>query len=110
MKTSRKRNSKVQSVAAPLLLVHATQLVTMRGDKGARRGEQMREIGVIEDGAVFVSGGKIVAVGSTKELRADAWVKKNRRAIEEIDCTGNVIIPGFVDSHTHPVFAASAAG
>jgi imidazolonepropionase len=93
-------------MAAPLLLVNATQLVTMRGGRGARRGEQMRAIGVIEDGAVLVSGGKVVAVGTTDELRADAWVKKNRRSLEEIDCTGHVVIPGFVDSHTHPVFAA----
>jgi imidazolonepropionase len=106
VKTARKINAKAQSEAAPLLLVHATQLVTMRGGKGPRRGHQMRDIGVIDDGAVLVSGGKIVSVGSTDELRADQWVKKNRRAIEEIDCTGHVIVPGFVDSHTHPVFAA----
>jgi imidazolonepropionase len=102
----RKKNAKAQSAAAPLLLVHATQLVTMRGGNVPRRGIAMREIDVIEDGAILVSAGKIVAVGTTDELLRDAWVRKNQRSIEEIDCPGNVIIPGFVDSHTHPVFAA----
>src|SRR6266702_1238614 len=100
-----KRNSKAQSKAAPLLFVGATQLVTMRGGGGPRRGNAMREIGVIEDGAVLVSGGKIVAAGTTKELCADAWAKKHRRSLQEIDCAGQMITPGFVDSHTHPVFA-----
>jgi len=98
--------SKARSMAVPLLLFGATQLVTVRGGAGARRGRAMREIGVVEDGAVLVAGGKIVAVGTTTELRGDAWVKKHRRSIEEVDCSGQVVIPGFVDSHTHPVFAA----
>jgi imidazolonepropionase len=105
-KKVRVKSAKAQSMAAPLLLFGATQLATLRGEAGARRGVAMRDVGVIEDGAVLVSGGKIVAVGTTDELRKDAWVKKHKRLIEEVDCTGQVVIPGFVDSHTHPVFAA----
>ncbi len=108
-KTTKKqtlKRTKAQSKAAPLLLHSATQLVTMRGGAGARRGAELRDIGVIADGAVLVSGGKIVAVGSTDALRADDWIKKHRKDIEEIDCSGQVVVPGFVDSHTHPVFAA----
>ena len=50
----------------------------------------MRDAGVIEDGAVLVSGGKVVAVGTTRELRADAWVKKHLRKIEEVDGDGTL--------------------
>jgi imidazolonepropionase len=50
--------------------------------------------------------GKIVSVGSTKEALSDPWLKKNRKKLLEVDCSGHVVSPGFVDSHTHPVFAA----
>ena len=49
-------------------------------------------------------GGKIVSVGSTRDALKDSWLKKNRTKITEIDCTGRVVLPGFLDSHTHPVF------
>jgi len=49
-------------------------------------------------------GGKIVSVGTTKDALRDPWLKKHRRNITEIDCGGGVVLPGFVDSHTHPVF------
>ncbi len=49
-------------------------------------------------------GGKIVSVGKTKEALRDPWFKKNRKSVTEIDCAGRVVLPGFVDSHTHPVF------
>ena len=49
-------------------------------------------------------GGKIVSVGTTRDALRDPWVKKIRRKVTEIDCAGKVVIPGFVDSHTHPVF------
>jgi imidazolonepropionase len=49
-------------------------------------------------------GGKIVSAGTTKNALRDPWIKKNRKKITEIDCSGKVVLPGFVDSHTHPVF------
>ena len=49
-------------------------------------------------------GGKIVSVGTTKDALRDPWLKKNRKKVTEIDCGGRVVLPGFVDSHTHPVF------
>ena len=60
----------------------------------------MLDLGVVSDGALLTHRGAIVALGSTDEvgrhtLAADA---------EEIDCRGKVVLPGFVDSHTHPVF------
>ena len=64
----------------------------------------MQELGIIEDGAVLCSGGKIVTACSTKDALRDPWIRKNRKKIVEIDCAGQVVLPGFVDSHTHPVF------
>jgi len=49
---------------------------------------------------VLIQDGKIAAVGTTDELRQQA------KSAEEIDCSGKVVLPGFVDSHTHPVFGA----
>jgi len=59
---------------------------------------------MIEDAAVLCFGGKIVSLGKTKDALRDPWLKKNRKKIVEIDCAGKVVLPGFVDSHTHPVF------
>lgn len=50
--------------------------------------------------------GKIVSVGTTKDALGDAWLKRNRSEVIEIDCSGKVVLPGFVDSHTHPVFVS----
>jgi imidazolonepropionase len=61
-------------------------------------------LGVIKDGAVLCLGGKIVSVGTTKDALRDPWLKRNRIRVTEIDCAGKVVLPGFVDSHTHPVF------
>jgi imidazolonepropionase len=59
----------------------------------------MHGLGIIPDGAVLIEDGKVSAVGSTDELR------KQSKSVEELDCSNKVVLPGFVDSHTHPVFA-----
>ncbi len=64
----------------------------------------MSALGIVEDAAVLCLGGKIVSVGSPREAQRDAWIQKNKKKIREIDCCGGVVLPGFVDSHTHPVF------
>src|SRR5271157_4443407 len=66
----------------------------------------MRDLGIIEDGAVLISGGKIVTVGTTDEVAKHELLTSKPSHIEEIDCRGKVVLPGFVDSHTHPVFTA----
>jgi imidazolonepropionase len=66
----------------------------------------MRDLGLIEDGAVFISGEKIIAVGTTDEVAKSETLKKLGNDVQEIDCSGKVVLPGFVDSHTHPVFTA----
>jgi len=78
----------------------------MGGKASPRRGNELSELAIIEDGAVLSVGGKIVSVGTTKDALRDPWVRKNRKRFEEIDCTGKVVLPGFVDSHTHPVFVS----
>ena len=88
-----------------LLLANIGHLLTLASTvAGPRRGRNLRDLGIVENGAVLCLGGKIVSVGTTKEALRDPWLKKNRRKITEIDCAGKVVLPGFVDSHTHPVF------
>ncbi|HSS97494.1 MAG TPA: hypothetical protein VLK33_10710, partial [Terriglobales bacterium] len=89
----------------PLLLANIGQLLTLRSSQsGPRRGVELRELGIIKEAAILCLGGKIVSVGKTKDALRDPWLKKNSRKITEIDCAGKVVLPGFVDSHTHPAF------
>ena len=88
-----------------LLLSNIGQLLTLCSTaNGPRRGASLSELGIIHNAAVLCAGGKIVSVGTTKEALRDPWLKKNRKKIVEIDCGGHVVLPGFVDSHTHPAF------
>jgi imidazolonepropionase len=91
-----------------LLLVNIGQLVTVGSASGTgpRRRDGLKELGIIQDGAVLCLGGKIVSVGTTKDAVRDSWVKRSRNKVREIDCAGQVVLPGFVDSHTHPVFVS----
>jgi imidazolonepropionase len=91
----------------PLLLVNIGQVLTLRspsGKQAPRRGAVLSELGIIKNGAVLCSGKKIISACSTKDALADPWIRKNRKKIVEIDCAKQVVLPGFVDSHTHPAF------
>lgn len=104
--TASKRKSRPVASGA-ILLLNIGQLLTLRSSSakaGPRRGSELRRLGLIEDGAVLCVGGKVVSVGTTKDALRDPWLKKHRRKITEVDCSGGVVLPGFVDSHTHPVF------
>ncbi len=91
-----------------LLFLNIRQLLTLRASPpavgGPRRGHNLGRLGIIEDAAVLCLGGKIVSVGTTKDALRDPWLRKNRKKVLEIDCADKVVLPGFVDSHTHPVF------
>ena len=90
-----------------LLLANIGRLLTLQspsGKPGPRRGPDLKQLGIIENGAVLCLGGKVVSVGTTKDALRDPWLKRNRKKVLEIDCAGKVVLPGFVDSHTHPVF------
>lgn len=82
------------------LLIHsAAQVVTCASPGGPKRGSAMRELGLIAAGAVAVSEGRIVALGASDKLRARFTAR------ETLDASGCVVCPGFVDPHTHVVYA-----
>ncbi|MBN1888441.1 MAG: imidazolonepropionase [Thermoflexales bacterium] len=86
------------------LLIHsASQLCVVPSPGGPQRGHNLGELGIIQDGALAVRGERILAVGTTSELRA-AYTAR-----QEIDAAGRVVIPGFVDPHTHLVWAGERA-
>ena len=85
-----------------LLITHASQLVTLAGPRRPRVGAEMRDLGIIEDGAVLARDGVIVAVGASSEVKPLAGPHARR-----IDASNSVVMPGFVDAHTHPVFAGT---
>src|SRR5579883_2223855 len=78
------------------------QLITLAGPARPRTGAEMREIGVIPDGGLLVRDGRIAAAGKRAEIERLAG------GAEVIDAGGRVVLPGFVDAHTHPVFGAIA--
>jgi imidazolonepropionase len=84
---------------ADLIIHNAGQLVTCASGGKPKRGAGMLDVGIINDGAVAVNGGKIVAVGSSLDVLRDF------QSGEMIDARGRVVCPGFVDPHTHIVFA-----
>lgn len=85
-----------------LLIAHAAQLVTVAGPARPRIGNEMRELELVEDGALLVRGGRIAAVGKSDQIEKLASL-----TAERVDATGLVVMPGFVDAHTHPVFAGT---
>ncbi len=97
---------KQKSLNPAVLLTNISQLLTLRSETAPRRGPELSELGIIEEAAVLCVAGKIVSVGTTKDAVRDQWVKRHKRAVKEIDCSGRVVLPGFVDSHTHPAFVA----
>jgi imidazolonepropionase len=93
----------VNHTAAALLVEHAAELVTLAGPPGPRRGPAQAELGIITDGAVVIgSDGRVLAVGPTDEIRAQVPLAPTTRVI---DARGRAVLPGFVDAHTHAVFA-----
>lgn len=85
-----------------LILHHAKQLVTVRGfTQRPATGAEMEELGILEDGAVAIKDGKVVAVSKSDEIL------NNYDASRKIDATGKTVTPGLIDAHTHFVFAGS---
>ncbi|MCW5878956.1 MAG: imidazolonepropionase [Anaerolineales bacterium] len=84
------------------MLIHsASQMLTLAG--GPQRGAALGTLGLVEDGAVLLHGGRIAAVGRSAELRA-AFPGE-----EMLDAGGRVLMPGFVDAHAHPIWAGDRA-
>jgi imidazolonepropionase len=87
-----------------LAIINCSQLVTLAGARRPRSGGDLRQLAIIEDGAMLVRGEYIAAVGRRREIESliDA-------DCEVIDAGHRVVLPGFVDAHTHPVFAGLRA-
>jgi imidazolonepropionase len=86
-----------------LLVVHAAELVTLRGPWARpRRREEMRDLGIVPDGAVYLEGERVKEVGDTRDVLR---VRNGTRNM--IDATGKVVMPGLVDAHTHAAFVGS---
>ncbi|MGH2349889.1 MAG: imidazolonepropionase [bacterium] len=95
-------------IEADLLVVHAAQLLTLAGDnERPRTGAGMSDVGLIPDGAVAASEGVIVAAGPTADVMESVSPTAGCVVLE---ASGSVVLPGFVDPHTHLVFAGSRAG
>jgi imidazolonepropionase len=87
-----------------IALFNCSQLVTLAGPARPRNGPEMRELSILADGAMLIREGRIEAIGARAEIEsalpADA---------EMLDAQGRIVLPGFVDAHTHPVFAGTRA-
>ncbi|WP_054949466.1 imidazolonepropionase [Numidum massiliense] len=89
-----------------LFIKNASQLATLAsGTKGPRKKEQMSQLNIIENGAVYVEDGKIRDVGTTDELAS----RYEADTDEVVDAEGRLVTPGLVDAHTHVVFGGSRA-
>ncbi len=86
-----------------LIIEKANQLVTLRGgsEKKPLTKENMRQLGIIKKGAVAVKNGKIIDVGKTEQINS------KYKSENVINAYGKLVAPGFVDAHTHLVFAGS---
>ncbi len=94
----------MQKLTASLIIKNASQLVTMHDPKkiGPKTGREMNDLNIFKNGAVAVNGGRIVAVGETKDVMKKVELAKRVRLV---DAGGKVVTPGLIDPHTHPVFA-----
>jgi imidazolonepropionase len=84
-----------------LAVLHTSQLVTLTGSKRPRVGTELSELGIIRDGGMLIRNGEIERVGPSDEI------EKIGSDAEVVDARGRVVMPGFVDAHTHLVFAGN---
>ena len=90
---------------ADLVIHSAAQLCVVPSRSGGpQRGLRLGDLGLVSNGAIACADGVVAAVGPTEQIRADWW------APVEIDGSDHVVCPGFVDPHTHAVFAGDRAG
>ncbi len=79
-----------------IVIENANQILTIpEGSTGPKKGKEMQDLGIIEKGNIWIDNGIIVKISR----------EKPQGSYETIDAKGKVVLPGFVDPHTHPVFA-----
>jgi imidazolonepropionase len=88
-----------------IAVVNCRQLVTLAGPARPRVGSELRDLRIIDDGGLLVRDGLIAEVGTSAQIEA-----KIDADCVRVDAGGRVVLPGFVDAHTHPVFAGTRAG
>src|ERR1700739_2872358 len=86
-----------------LLVTNCSQLVTLAGPPRPRVGHELREIAATADGAMLVRDGRVAAIGSRGDIEPLA------SGAEVVNAGGRLVTPGFVDAHTHLVFAGNRA-
>ncbi|MEO8436596.1 MAG: imidazolonepropionase [Pyrinomonadaceae bacterium] len=87
-----------------LAVINCKQLVTLAGPERPRVGAELRDLSIIEDGAMLVHDDRIEQVGTRAEIEPLIGP-----GCDVIDAGSRIVLPGFVDAHTHPVFAGSRA-
>jgi imidazolonepropionase len=85
-----------------LAVLHCSQVVTLAGPARPRVGPELRELRIVSRGGLLVRDGLIERVGTTAEIEALV-----DRETTVVDAGGRIVLPGFVDAHTHPVFAGT---
>src|SRR6266576_4350287 len=85
----------------PLAVLHASQLLTLTGPRRPRVGTELSSLGIIRDGGMLIRNGQIESVGPSAEIEKDIG------DAEIVDAEGRIVMPGFVDAHTHLVFAGN---
>ena len=85
-----------------LAIINCAQVVTLAGPARPRAGAELRELGIVSTGGLLVRDGLIDRVGPSVEIEKSIGVNT-----EVVDAGGRVLLPGFVDAHTHPVFAGT---
>jgi len=90
-----------------LILKNIAQVVTVKGGPEARTGIAMSELGIIKNGAIMIRGDRIVWVGPTRKLPLGE-PKEEHQMLDTVGL-GLIALPGFVDAHTHPIFAGTRA-
>jgi imidazolonepropionase len=83
-----------------LLISPCTQLLTLAGSPLPRRGSSQAELSIIQQGAVLIEGETIHRIGPAEEVERDL----ENLPVQRVSAEGCVVMPGFVDSHAHPVF------
>ncbi|HXD33471.1 MAG TPA: imidazolonepropionase [Pyrinomonadaceae bacterium] len=87
-----------------LAVINCKQLVTLAGPARPRFGAELRELSIINDGAMLIRDGRIAQIGTREQIEPAIT-----NDCEVIDAGGRVVMPGFVDAHTHPVFGGTRA-
>ena len=89
-------------MAESIAILNCSQVVTVAGPTRPRVGPEMRELSIVSSGALLLRGSRIERVGTTAEIET---LIDNECTV--VDAGGRVVLPGFVDAHTHPVFAGT---